>query len=454
MNAITPIRHHLLTALEVAVPMRSLLVAAVLVLSACTSTQERFDTAADLMAERRYSAAADEYVRILESDPEFPGARDRLREAGDLAVERFVTDARSAAQAEAFGDASRIVQELDRFLARVEDVDVYLATPDDLSAFREDVHGSAIEAYIAEGDTHLEGGDWRSALRSYDNALQTPGGEAHESLLNDRAGQVHLEWGKYEMDRGTFRSAAEHLSQAIELLRDDEDLDHALLLRDQAFNFGTVWTAFLPLYLTGTAVDAPRGIDRELDDLLLFEYWSHPPPFVGQIDPADQRRVLRREGSGPQPPSTREASEIGRVLDAHYVVVTEFSAFSAQERNVRRSRKEARMTSNRRRAAQDTAYTAVRATLRLEGELSFTLIDTDERRVVDRTQISGSASGAIEWGEFAGDPEDLNLTSRDRELFDPEVLQAARREVEDQLIDQLAERYADRIFDRIVGRIP
>ena len=97
---------------------RGLLLLFLLVVTACTSTEERYEGAEQLAAQGRYEEAAGEYIRVLDSDPDFPGARDGLIETGTAAIDQFLGGARDYAEEGRFEDASRTLDRLDRLRQR------------------------------------------------------------------------------------------------------------------------------------------------------------------------------------------------------------------------------------------------------------------------------------------------------------------------------------------------
>ncbi len=135
------------------------------------------------------------------------------------------------------------------------------------------------------------------------------------------------------------------------------------------------------------------------------------------------------------------------------MVITELTEYVEERRNVRERRREATMQRPRRDIQIDTAYVELSATLRITTELTFSIIDPTSRRVIDRTRVENTSSGTIRWGEFEGNPELLNLSRGQRDLFDAEAQRAERRDIEEELVDELAQRYADRVFDRLILQV-
>ena len=67
-------------------------------MSGCASTQKRYDKAEDFELQGRYAEAADYYIKVLEKEPDWEGAPERLQETGNQAIVLFFEEA-DAAQA-------------------------------------------------------------------------------------------------------------------------------------------------------------------------------------------------------------------------------------------------------------------------------------------------------------------------------------------------------------------
>ncbi|MGI9629281.1 MAG: hypothetical protein ACR2QM_20830, partial [Longimicrobiales bacterium] len=271
----------------------------------------------------------------------------------------------------------------------------------------------------------------------------------------EQQAKAYLAWGEADMERGHYRAAAGRFDGTISLLSESHPLgDQAFQLREEAFELGTVTVAFLPLFVVEDGENAPPGLPGGVEDALLFDYWSQPPLFINTVDAGLQRRILRGEGVGRIPPTLRLLSQIGDYMDTDLIVVSELVNFTELEKDVKEERRTAKMEGGRRPVVQDTAYTAVEATLEMSAEVVFTVHDPHTRRIVDEGRVAWTVGGPIEYGTFAGNPSLLNLSSSNRDLFDDRALEDQRRIIEDLMADELAAAFADRVFGDVLRTIP
>ena len=151
----------------------------------------------------------------------------------------------------------------------------------------------------------------------------------------------------------------------------------------------------------------------------------------------------------------REAAEIGRVAEADYVVVGEWTVFERQERNIKEKTRKARMKGRRATTGGTTDTTYVEQSFRLEfeAEVAFRIIDPHTRSEVDHGTARVEVSGRALRGVFAGDYRDLDLSGSELVLFEDD-LRLAEEDLADELVDTLAVRLAERVYDRLLRLIP
>ncbi len=427
-----------------------------LLCAGCVSTQKRFDKAQDLESQGRYAEAAAYYVKVLEKEPDWPEARERLREAGARAVEAYLDVADAAKAEDRFDDALRTLDRLDALRDDADGVGVTLAVPDGYAAYRQDIKRSAVEALLRRGEQAEQRGDWSKALDAFERARHYADAEQRADLTRRQAG-VHVRWGEQEADRERYRAAFGHAQQALDLLRPDHPMaERARALQQAALEAGTRFVAFLPFWRTdAVAREAPATAVQDLNDVLLYDHWSAPVPFVAAADAVALRRELRRLRYDRTVISRNQAAEIGRAAEADFVVAGEWTAFERREKNVKEKTRKARLKG---RAAtvggrKDTTYVEQSLRLELRAEVAYRIIDPHTRRVVEQGSVSARADGNLRRGVFAGDYRDLDLSGAERSLFEDEE-RLATEELVNKLVDDLAARLAERVYDRLLGLIP
>lgn len=419
----------------------------VLCVAGCVSARKRYEQGVELEQKGRLVEAARRYIDALEKDPNEAGARERLEEIGQDAVDRLVeqsgrarSDGRAVASADLLVDASTLATD-----ARA--VGVVLTLPDDFEDRRAAAFREAVRELLDRGRAAEDDLEFADAIDAYERVDRyEPDGEA-ASAAEEGITYAMLGWAKADLEAGRPLSALKRTEAAIERLGgpDSEAATGALALREEILVRGTVAVAFTPLR---TETERDRSVSRrfvdELNDLLEIQYWTHPPLLVASADPVVVRREIRRLGLDRDPLDERDAARIGRNLEAHFVLVGEVTGFSVEERDVKR-----RLRSASLEVGGDTTWVEVTGRLRMEAEVALRLVETRSRRVVERGTFTEREEGSFERGEYAGDPEDLRLSRNQRRLFDPDRLRDQEIEIEDGLIERLVDRIGKEGFDQL-----
>lgn len=423
----------------------------------CVSTQKRYDKAQDLEAQGRYAEAAEYYVKVLQKEAEWEGADERLRVTGNRAVTMLLDAAEAARSAGRYDEALAILDRMDALRNEVASVGVMLDVPETYASYRRELTEDAIAALLRRGEHAEEIGDWGDALRAYERAARYTDDPDRQDAFVRRQADVHLQWAEQERDREHFQAAFDRAKHVIDLLGPDDPMaEHALALQDDALNAGTRFVAFLPFWRTEeVARVAPKNVVRDLNDVLLYEHWSTPQPFVAAADPVQIRRELRRLRYDQDVVTRRQAAEIGRIVGADYVVVGDWTAFERKEKNLKEKTRKARLRGRHATTGgtNDTTYVEQQLTLELEAGVTYRIIDPRTRREVDQGTVRAEASGRVKRAVFAGDYHDLDLSGDERSLFEDEEREATE-DIGAELVDALSERLAERVYDRLLQQIP
>lgn len=420
-------------------------------LAGCVSTKERYEKGRSLEAEGRYAEAARNYIRVLRDRPGWQDTRADLEAAGAEAVDRFLDDANAA---EAAGDYERAVEALaalDDLRNGAAGVGVTLPVPADYDDYRREMTGAAADQLVDRAEAAEAAGRWADALRAYERVAEryAPGRRAEMDAARAR---VFVRWSEHDLAAGHFRAAYDRAGQALQFA--GPDAPPARLARElqaDALAAGTRYVAFLPSGSTdAVARHTPRDLLHTLDEVLEYEYWADPPLFVAAVDPAALHRELRRLRPGRDRLSERQAAEVGRAVDADDVVLLDLTAFTWEEKDLKTERRAAR---TRGRGAVDTVYTVERYRVDVRGEVAYAVVDPRTRAVVERGTVRADASDRFERGRYAGNPRDLDLGRRDRDLFDEDALEDAEHALEEAFVDRLAERVAARVYETLGRRV-
>lgn len=437
-----------------------------LVASGCVSTKERFEKAQSYEEQDRYADAVDAYVKVLEDDPGYPKARRRLLDAAQKAVGERMEQARSADDSGLPVRAVGLLDEIRQIHGACERVDVDLALPEGYTSFRDEVEIRAADALLAEADEAAQARDFAAAHRLLERSRRYVDAEDRLRQLDERQAEVLLGWADQEMQQGAFQSAYRRAERVFDLMPEDHPLvDESEALRQTAVERGTRRVAFLPVWRTEQAAQSLSPVFLEdLNDVLTTRYWSAPPPFLASADPVDLRRTMRRYGADAAILSRKDAAEVGRSVEADFVVVADVTAFERDEDDVDTDRVRTAWipdgrgeTSGRRSQGDDglidTSYVRRTFDRELTTTVEYRVIDVRSSRVLRRGATTVDAEGEMQTGEFPGDWRNLDLSGSETDLFDPEVRRRREQEIENRLLDRLAGELAPEVYDDVLGEI-
>lgn len=436
--------------------------AAAWILVGCVSTQERFEKAASLEEQGRFEDAAYQYVDVLERESSFPNARRALLR---VATEAMAQRMREAESAEASGQPVQAAQ----VLTRVQDlhdacrrVDVDVPLPNGYASYRRTMDAKAADALVADAERAREEGEWPAALAAYEEARTYARSEDRRIKVDEDIAEVLLNWSDDDMLQGRYRTAYERVGRVPSLVGPEHPLvEEARAMRQTAVERGTRRVALLPLWRTDEAAGPlpPDWLD-DLNVALQAEYGS-PPPFLITADPVATRRVLRRLGLDDAVRSTVDAEEAGRQLEADFVVVGDVTAFEEARDDLETETRTAAVTPQGRgptsgrpdATGPDTTFVVERYDLEVEAVVAYRVVQVATGRVLDEGEIVGRGEGPVEEGRYAGDWRNLDLSGREVDYFDPEVLQRQRRPIYDAVLDEVAATLTDRTYDEVLRAI-
>jgi hypothetical protein len=423
-------------------------------LAGCVSTQERFEKGIKLENSGRYEQAADAYIRVLQKESHREEARQRLLDSGSRIVRAALDQANALEDVGRYEEAVAALARLDNLRDRTASVGVSLPVPGDYEEYRESLATGAVSDLIARAQQAERSGDYASALRLYDRVQQRY--EIPETQRRDVESarvRVLVQWADADLVHGRFRAAHAHAGQILQIVGPDapEGRD-ALAIQEDALREGTRYVAYLPVTATDAiAEEGPRGFTYEVSEVLQYEHWMQPPLFLAPVPPADLNRELRRFRYDRGPLSLSQATEVGRGVDADFVVLAELTRFEVAERPVREARRAVRTKG---RAPVDTFYVELEYDLKHRAVLSYQILDPHTRSVLHQGTAEASASDRFERGVYRGDWQTLNLSRAAARLFDEEAHRRREQELQRELIDELTLDLAHHVQPALVDRIP
>ncbi len=418
----------------------------------CGSTEKKFKRGVEAEERGEYLLAANYFITVLQKAPDYAPAVEHLETSGAAAIEFGVADARERERNADYAGAADILDQLADLTRRADQVGTRLILPDDFDALRDSLEEQAFNQLIAQAEAAVAAGRWNDALVEYERAIQrsTPNQQAN---IEEAMAGVHVRWAESLMAQLRYQAAFGQAQYAIDALGISHPIgQQAMALQEQALIDGTRIVVFLPLGQTeGMRRTAPGNFLDDLNDVLLYDSWSIPPPFLGAVDNVEVRRELRRVvGRGSAVVSRGDALEVGRILGSDMVVSGELVDFSVDERRVKTKTKKVKTMG---RNPVDTTFTIKEFTLYLDAAVEFRIYDTHDRSVIYEGVAEASTSQKVERGEYPGDYRDLDLSSKQRDYFDRDQHEREMQVLEEQLADELSVKIATRVFERALRQV-
>lgn len=431
----------------------------VMLLLGCASATDRLEDGIELQSRGRYVEAVYRYAEAVEKDGSLAEARERLVAAGDTALGQALADAdRLEGRGDPVAAAGRY-REIDAMLARIRSVGERLDPPPGYESMRRDVFDRAIEDQMRLGDEAREEGRWSDARRAYAEARGAfePSRNQVEASL-DAETDLLLQWSEVELSDGRPRTAFDLAEEALGVRTSTPRavVLAARDLQDRALEAGTVVVAIPPVTAQGGVRDylGPE-FEIRLDEDLVLDHWTSPPPFVRMADHQAMRSELRGLLRGvPQTPLL-----VGRVLQlvgADLAAMIELAEIEVLEEDVSRTARQTRLLDNGGRQSREPSpveYTVVEGQLVYRVAADVILVDHSGREVT-RFRAEGRSGGPFRRGEFDGNHERLEIGEEERTLFDARAQAEQAARIEGALMEELAVAIAAGTYDTVLQRIP
>jgi tetratricopeptide (TPR) repeat protein len=415
----------------------------------CASVEKRYRKGQELESKGRLEEAAQRYIRVLTKDPSMEDARQRLADVGSRLVDTYLQQAYVHESSGAYENAVAMLNRIDSLRTRTSQVGVMLSVPDDYADFRQEMIDAAVASLFQQGENLEKTGKWAEALRRYERLRQYPISPEQMERVDESRARVFIQWAEQDLARGFFRAAYGHAQNAMDILGPGSETGaQAQAIQKAALEAGTKTVAVLPFWASPRAADlAPRGMESDLYDTLLYEYLAAPVLFVGPIDPGAIHRELSRLRIRSGEITLQTASMVGLTLNTDFVVIGWIESYLQADGVPEEIERNAPL---RRDRSSSATYTEKRYTVELTGEIIYQIIDPGASRVVDEETVVAKISGQFRRGYFDGDYTTLDLSRDERMLFDREEWLRAEDELQTVLYNKLAENIAASIFERVL----
>ena len=415
----------------------------------CASVEKRYKKGQELESKGRLEEAAQRYIKVLTKDPSMQDARVRLEDVGTQLIDTYLEQASAYESTEAYENAVAALNRIDSLRSRTSQVGVILSVPDGYEDFRQEMIDAAVASLFEQGETHEQAGNWAEALRRYERLRAYPLSPAQAQRADEARAGVHIKWAEQDIGRAYFRAAFGRAQKALDILGPDSETgSRAIQLQKAALEAGTRSVAVLPFWASvGAAEEAPRAMESDLYDTLLYEYLANPVLFVAPIDPGAIHRELSRLRIRSGEITQQTASMVGLTLNADFVVIGWIESYSYGEGIPEEI--ERRVPLRRDRSTQVT-YIERNFAVEMSAEVVYQVIDPTASRVLGDETVVAKVSGQFRRGYYDGDYTTLDLSREERMLFNKEEWLKAEEEMETLLYNKLAESIAASIFNRVL----
>ncbi|MGI9175148.1 MAG: hypothetical protein ACR2GR_07510 [Rhodothermales bacterium] len=304
-----------------------------LFVAGCTGSRPSpYQTGEDLVTRGRYAEAVQYYVLVMEQEP--TGAvRKRLLEAGTLAADAVLAQARTAERQGRYDDALQTLEPLEALFIEIRRVGVPPPALEAYEAYRASLQETAVAAQLRKAEQAERTGNWAEALQTYEALPQTYAlGDEQRAELDQARARALLRWSQQTLDQRRYRDAYQLAQEAINAAGGQTaEAVAASRVQEEALAEGTRRVAFLPMWVPPEVEhDASPGQMQATEWALRKQHWDRPPLFLASTDAVQLRRELGRLSRAPYV-TPQQSAEIGRVLDADYVVMLAATRFEQQD---------------------------------------------------------------------------------------------------------------------------
>jgi tetratricopeptide (TPR) repeat protein len=415
----------------------------------CVSVEKRYRKGQELESKGRLEEAAQRYIKVLKKDPSMQDARVRLEDVGFQLIDTYLEQTHAYESTGAYENAVSTLNRIDNLRRRTSQVGVVLSVPEGYEDFRQEMIDAAIASLFEQGELNEQAGNWAEALRRYQRLRSYPLSPAQARRVDEARAGVHIKWAEQDLGRAYFRAAFGRAQKALDILGPDSETgNRALQLQKAALEAGTRTVAVLPFWAsTGAAEEAPRGMESDLYDTLLYEYLSNPVLFVAPIDPGAIHREMSHLRIRSGEITRQTASMVGLTLNSHFVVIGWIESYLFEEGIPEEIERHVPL---RRDRSTHVTYIERKYTVEMTAEVVYQVIDPTASRVLGDETVVAKVSGQFRRGYYDGDYTTLDLSREERLLFNKEAWLQAEEEMETLLYNKLAERIAASVFNRVL----
>lgn len=484
-------------------PQRLIIAALMLVmLAGCASAKKSFKEGSAAEAEGRWAQATDQYIDALHRDPEFPGARERVRETGNLTIEGYLSVARGLYDRGRYDPALKEYAKIDRLMDRAAAVGVILDLSAEYNTRKNATLTRAIDDALLRAERIAADGRWRQSIDAYRDlknryrlssnqlaqvrreqldlfitgtkeelrderydraetvafdAMKIFGANAPESrpvhdlldTIHDRQYQGRLASARDLMNEERYQSAYGQVQRALDVYGPEApESRKARELHDRIIDLGTVQVAVMPIWWSHEiAVHIPDDLLDDLEHALELMLSSEPPLFISFVDPGDVRHAIYQMDYDRNIISPQRALTIADRLESDFVTLFTIDHFEY----ILSGRPETREVALRH---GESTLIEVYPRRELHMKCSFALVSAAEGRVIHRQRLELSCGRKHRHAVYDGNLDNLLLTQKQHRWFDERVLHEIDHEIEQEIADTLARDLSELVYESILNYLP
>lgn len=484
-------------------PHRLIIAALMLVmLAGCASAKKSFKAGSAAETEGRWAQATDQYIDALHRDPEFPGARERVRQTGNHTLDGYLNVAGGLEDRGRYDPALKEYARIDRLMDRTAAVGVILDLPAEYNARKNETLTRAIDDAFERAERLAADGRWRQAIDAYRDlknryrlssdqlaqvrreqldlfisgakeeirnerydraetvaidAMKIFGANAPESqpvhdlldTIHERQYQDRLASALDLMNAERYQSAYGRVERALDVYGPEApESREARELHDRIIDKGTVQVAVLPIWWRHEiAAHIPDDLLDDLENALEDNLRSEPPLFISMVDPEEVRRAIHRLDYDRQAISPPRAIAIADLLESDFVTIFTIDHFEYSLAGRPQAREVALRHGH-------TALIEVYPRRELHVKCSFALVSAAEGRVIHRQRIELSCGRKHRQAVYDGNLDDLLLTQKQHRWFDERALHETDHEIEQEIADTLAHDLSGLVYESILNYLP
>jgi len=422
------------------------------VFGGCASADKRFNQGAEMEAKGQYEAAVARYVQALEKDHTLEAARTRLFEVGNLAIDEQMTDAETMVLRGDAVSAANHYHRADYVVAQARSVGVRLAIPDGYENNRRLAFDEAFDALLDRAALAGDQGRWQDGV-ALTHRAQTdfePSMDQRNMALEEES-ILYVQWSQYEYEQGHWRSAFDAAARVQNMeWCPREQFETAALLMEDSLDEGELELIVLPVQTKSKPkreVARNRGISDQVETELWQGPWRQPPAFILMQESTTVRHLLTDSGLLDGNMNAATMALILRLTEADYGAHLQLLSSEVNEFDIK-----SQTQSVKTRQGQPTTFVKESGQRRIQATARVIIADGYGNEIANEI-VTGTGTAPFTRGVYNGDPGNLNLSTRQVDLFDRAALADQELAAHDKLVHELVMRISDTVFGRTLAQV-